>query len=114
MAFEYGGIGPSSKVMTTSRSLSGNVLAYCMLPIRLNSFGLMERTRLVPSASGLPANGSAAAATRPSNQTNNTTTTRIRPPDRTPSRPVKDNPTLWRATLTEDYALWTQHRLVFQ
>ena len=29
-------------------------LGICMLPIRLNSLGLMEETRLVPSASGLP------------------------------------------------------------
>src|SRR5262249_2349885 len=86
-----------------------------MLPIRWNSFGLIERTRLVPSASGLPAHGSATAATRPSNQTNNTTTTRIGPPDLTPSPTrINDFPTVWRATLTEDYALWTQHSLVFQ
>src|SRR5215471_18006229 len=72
-----------------------------MLPIRWNSFGLIERTRLVPSASGLPAHG--------------TTTTRIGPPDLTPSPTrINDFPTVWRATLTEDYALWTQHSLVFQ
>src|SRR5690348_13266955 len=54
-----------------------------MLPMRLKSLGLIVRTRLVPSASGLPAHGSAEAAAQPTNQRTKNTTLRIRPPDRT-------------------------------
>ena len=55
--------GPSSKVITTSWSLSGSVSLYCMLPTWLNSLGLMASTRLVPSASGLPGHSAAEAGT---------------------------------------------------
>src|SRR5262249_1259251 len=50
--------GPSSNVMTTSCSLSGRVCLYCILPIPLNSLGLIVSTRLVPSAFGFPGQAS--------------------------------------------------------
>jgi hypothetical protein len=69
-------------VITTSWSLSGSVCLYCMLPIWLNLLGLMVRTRLVPSASGLPGHVSAEAEAAPlatARQKNNVAMKRIRP-----------------------------------
>src|SRR6266404_8569680 len=55
------GNGPSSKVSTTSWSRSGNVSAYCMVPIRGCSRGSTTRVREVPSASGWPGQSAADA-----------------------------------------------------
>jgi len=57
----FGGIGPSSKVSTTSRSLSGSVSGYCMVPMRGSSAGSTVMVRLVPIALGLPLHSAADA-----------------------------------------------------
>ena len=55
------GQGPSSNVSTNSLARSGSVEGKCLRPTRGVSLALTSRTRSVPSASGFPGQGAAAA-----------------------------------------------------
>src|SRR4029453_1396722 len=59
---EYLGSGPASKVSTTSRSASGSVLLYCMVPMMGWARGSTTMVRHVPMASGWPGHSAADAA----------------------------------------------------
>ena len=82
MRVEYGGSGPSSKVMTTSLSLSGSYSRYWRPPSRLCSDGSTTSVRLVPNASGFPGHSDADAGTTKidaANRQQDTTALRMRP-----------------------------------
>ena len=71
-----------------------------------NEMAIVLQRMLVPSASGLPAHGSATTAALPTNQTTKSTTPRIRPPDLpAPSTSDWRLLTIWFATLMDAYEL---------